>query len=83
MIPKTHTLEGHVVLKEWHLGFGMTGELGAESIHAYFNRLGKMFDMMPNRLQRFKHKVKEHLLHVALANVAAKPPMKKRKVDST
>ena len=85
VIPKMHMLEEHVVpwLKEWHLGFGMMGEQGAESIHAYFNRLGKMFDVMPDRLQRLKHKMKEHLLHVAPANVAAKPPIKKRKVDST
>ena len=68
-------LEEHVVpwLKEWHLGFRMVGEQGAESIHAYFNRMGKMFDVMPDRVQRLKHKMKEHLLHVAPANVTAKP----------
>ena len=78
-------LEEHVVpwLKEWHLGSRMMGEQGAESIHAYFNRLGKMFDVMLDRLQRLKHKMKEHLLHVAPANIAAKPPIKKRKIDST
>lgn len=32
-----HMLEEHVVpwLKEWHIGFRMMGEQGAESIHAY------------------------------------------------
>ena len=71
-------LEEHVVpwLKEWHLSFGM---MGVESIHAYFNRLGKMYDVMPDRLQRLKHKMKEHLLHVAPANVDAKPIKKKGK----
>ena len=85
VIPKMHMLEEHVVpwLKEWHLGFGMMGEQGAESIHAYFNRLGKMYDVMPDRVQRLKHKMKEHLLHVAPANVDAKPPIKKRKMDSS
>ena len=60
-------------LKEWHLSFGM---MGVESIRAYFNRLGKMYDVMPDRLQRLKHKM-EHLLHVAPANVDAKPIKKK------
>ena len=51
VIPTVHMLEEHVVpllpwFKEWHLGFGMMGEQGAESIHAYFNRLGKMLDVM-------------------------------------
>ena len=48
----------------------MMGEQGAESIRAYFNRLGKIFDVMPDRLQRLKRKMKEYLLHVA---PAAKP----------
>ena len=79
VIPKMHTLEEHVVpwLKEWYIGFGMMGGQGAESIHAYFNRLGKMFDVMPDWVQRLKHKMKEHLLHVAPANIAAKPVKKK------
>ena len=39
---KMHMLEEHVVpwLKMWqHIGFGIMGEQGAESIHAYFNSL--------------------------------------------
>lgn len=32
-----HMLEEHVVpwLRMWHVGFGLMGEQGAESIHAY------------------------------------------------
>ena len=45
---------------------------------AYFNRLGKMFDMMPGPLQWLKHKMKKHLLYVAPANVAAKPIKKEK-----
>ena len=79
VIPKMHMLEKHVApeLKEWHIGFGMMGEQGAESIHACYNRLGKMFDVMPDRVQQLKHKMKEYLLHVTPANIAAKPPVKK------
>ena len=51
--------------------------------HTCFNRLGKMFDVMPDWVQRLKHKMKEHLLHVAPANIAAKPPIKKRKMNSS
>lgn len=85
VIPKMHMLEEHVEpwLNEWHTGFRMMGEQGAESIHAYFNRQDKMFDVMPYQVQRLKHKMKEHLLHVAPANIAAKPPIKKRKMDSS
>ena len=50
VIPKMHMVEEHVVpwLKEWHLGFEMRWEQGADSIHAYFNRLGKVFDVIPD-----------------------------------
>ncbi len=39
--PKLHMLEKHVVpwIKKWKVGFGLIGEQGAESIHAYFNQL--------------------------------------------
>ena len=38
VLPKMHFLEEHVVpwLKKWKIGFGLMGEQGAESIHAYF-----------------------------------------------
>ena len=34
--PKMHLLEDHIIpwAKEWHVGFGLLGEQGAESIHA-------------------------------------------------
>ena len=45
VLPKMHMLEEHVVswLRMWHIGFGMMGEQGAESIHAHFNQLKPMF----------------------------------------
>ena len=43
VIPKMHFLEEHTVhwLRKWGVGFGLMGEQGAESIHAYFNSLGR------------------------------------------
>ena len=71
-----HFLEEHMIpwLQRWHIGFGMMGEQGAESIHAYFNSLGRT---IPDRVQRLKYMLKEHHLHVAPANVAARPAIKK------
>ena len=84
VLPKMHMLEEHVVpwLRRWHVGFGMMGEQGAESIHAYFNSLGRTYRGIPDPVQRPKQTMKEHLLHVAPANIAAKPTIKKRKKDS-
>ena len=81
VLPKMHMLEDHVIpwMKEWHVGFGMMGEQGAESIHKYFNALHRTYSSIPGSMDRLKHMLKEHLLHIAPANVAAKPPLKKRK----
>ena len=56
----------------------MMGEQGAESIHAYFNSLGRTYQSIPDRVQRLKHMLKEHHLHVAPANVTARPAIKKK-----
>ena len=84
MLPKTHMLEEHVIpwLKEWHIGFGMMGEQGAESVHKYFNTLGRTYCGIPNSVERLKYMLKEHQLHTAPANVAARPPIKKRKLTT-
>ncbi len=39
VLPKMHMLEEHVLpwLRKWHVGFGLLGEQGIESIHAHFN----------------------------------------------
>ena len=73
-----HFLEEHVVpwVKKWKIGFGLMGEQGAESVHAYFNGL------VPDPVKRMECTMREHLLHIAPANVAAKPQLKKRKMNS-
>ena len=54
VLPKVHMLEEHVVpwpLKQWRIGFGMMGEQGAESIHAY-NSLGRTLWGTPDKVHR-------------------------------
>eukprot|EP00731_Ephydatia_muelleri_P004814 Em0002g990a len=53
---KMHMLEDHAT--EWvrltHVGFGLLGEQGAESIHAKFNSLGRAYTAIPDRVERLK-----------------------------
>ena len=81
VIPKMHMLEEHVIpwLKMWHIGFGLMGEQGAESIHAYFNGLKRTFHSTPDPVLRLRRMMNEHLLHIAPSNVAAKPESRKKK----
>lgn len=83
VLPKMHMLEEHVVpwLRRWKIGFGMMGEQGAESIHAYFNGLKRTFQGIPHPVTKLKRIMSEHLLHVAPVNVAEKPVIKKRKLS--
>ena len=78
-----HMLEEHVVLwlQEWKVGFGLMGEQGAESIHAYFNSLGRTYCTMPERVKRLKQMMVEHILHVNPDNITARPKIKKRKPE--
>ena len=50
VLPKMHMLEEHVVpwLRRWKVGFGIMGEQGAESIHAYFNNLARTYKGIPD-----------------------------------
>ena len=73
VLPKMHMLEEHVIpwLRKWHIGFGMMGEQGAESIHKYFNSLARTYPSITDTVERLKC-MKEH---TAPANVAARPPI--------
>ena len=65
-----HMLQDHAT--EWvrltHVGFGLLGEQGAESIHAKFNSLGRA---IPDRVERLKCIMNEHLVSIAPDMVAA------------
>ncbi|KAL5463678.1 hypothetical protein EMCRGX_G032597 [Ephydatia muelleri] len=77
---KMHLLEDHTV--QWantnHVGFGLLGEQGAESIHAKFNRLGLAFAPIKDHVQNLMCTVREHLLSIEPQLVAAIPPPAKR-----
>ena len=79
--PKMHFLEEHVVewINRWKVGFGLLGEQGAESIHAYFNTLRRTYSGIPDRVKRLKHMMTEHILHVAPDNITTRPSIKRKK----
>lgn len=85
VLPKMHMLEEHVIpwLQRWHVGFGLLGEQGIESIHAHFNNLGRTYRSMPEEVARLRQLMREHLLHIAPENVAATPEVKRRKKRMT
>ena len=73
-----HLLEDHTSPSQWansnHVGFGLLGEQGADSIHAKFNQLGLVFAPIKDRVQNLKCIMKEHLLSIEPQLVAAIPP---------
>ena len=79
VLPKMHMLEAHVIpwMKKWHVGFGIMGEQGAESIHKYFNSLERTSHSIPDRVDRMHNIMKEHLRHTAPSMVALQPAPKK------
>ncbi len=72
-----HMLEEHVVQK-WHVGFGLLGEQGTESIHAHFNTLGRTYRSIHEEVTRLRYLMKEHLLHTAPEHIATTPTIKRR-----
>ena len=60
--PKLHLLEDHVseFLGKWRVGFGMTGEQGAESIHAAYNNLKRVYANVHDREEQLRLVTQEH-----------------------
>jgi hypothetical protein len=81
VLPKMHMLEEHVIpwLRKWHVGFGLLGEQGVESVHAHFNRLKRTYASVPEEVQQLRTLMNEHLLHIAPEHVAATPDIKRRR----
>ncbi|KAL5515787.1 hypothetical protein EMCRGX_G001007 [Ephydatia muelleri] len=77
---KMHLLEDHAVpwAKSFHVGFGLLGEQGAESIHAKFTRLSLSYTAITDKVQHLLCIVKEHLISISPQVVAAIPPPKKK-----
>ena len=49
-------LENHVLpfLTQWHVGFGLLGEQGAESIHSAYNQLSTIYANIHNGVDRLR-----------------------------
>lgn len=86
ILPKMHILEDHVIpwLTRWHIGAGLMGEQGAESIHAHLMRLERNYQGIANAVDRLKYVFKMHMLETNPSLVSLRPPPSKRmKLDST
>lgn len=86
VLPKMHLMEDHIIpwLRRWHLGFGMMGEQGAESIHACFNGIERSYvNLKHHPVDRLKFVVKEHHLRISPTNLTKFPPVKRRKKSPT
>ena len=77
---KMHVLEDHAIpwAKSFHVGFGLLGEQGAESINAKFTRLSLSYTAITDRVKHLLCIVKEHLISISPQVVAAIPPPQKR-----
>ena len=81
VLPKMHLLECHMVdwLRQHHLGTGLMGEQGAESIHTHLHRLENTYATIPNRLDRLKQIFKMYSVEVDPSLQTLKPAIKTRK----
>ena len=63
VLPNMHILEDHVIpwSQRWHMGFGITGNQGAESIHAHIMKLERTYQGIANDVERLQYTFKEHM----------------------
>ena len=80
--PKMNILEEHVLpfVRKWSIGCGFLGEQGAESIHAYFNKLNHTYCSIPDRVQWLRQEMVEHHLHVSQKNADQPKPLNRRRI---
>lgn len=81
VLPKMHIMEDHAIewLERWHLGAGIMGEQGAESLHAHLMRMDRNYQGVVNEVDRLKYIFKEHRLESAPSLVTLRPPPAKRR----
>ncbi len=84
ILPKMHILEDHVVpwMRRWRMGSGIMGEQGAESIHAHLMRLERIYQGIPNEVDRLLYIFKEQALESDPSLTTLRPSPKKRKEES-
>lgn len=69
-------------LSKWHAGFGLMGEEGAESIHQYLNKLGRLYCTSADPVTRLHTDMKEHHTHIVPELITARPPSAKRNKET-
>ena len=76
-----HILEDHAIpwLRRFHIGAGLMGEQGAESVHALMKQLNTTYRSIPNDLRRLDYTITEHTIATAPSLLGLRPPAKKRK----
>lgn len=80
VLPKMHIMEDPIPwLRRFHVGAGLMGEQGAESVHALMMRLNRTYQGIPNETTRLKHIMSEHSLGTDPSLLALRPPVQKRK----
>ena len=82
ILPKMHILEDHTIpwFRRHHVGAGLMGEQGAESVHAHMMHLDKRFDGIPDDVDRLKYLFKGQMLESAPSLTQLRPIPKKRKL---
>lgn len=81
VLPKMHILEDHVIpwLRKWHVGAGLMGEQGAESVHTHLHSLERNFGNIVNKVDRLKYIFNAYNLETAPQLLDLKPEVKRRK----
>ena len=81
VLPKMHILEDHVIpwLRKWHVGAGLMGEQGAESLHAHLAKLERDYAGIVNGVERLKYTFKMYNIETCPQLLDLKPKVKERK----
>ena len=81
VLPKMHILEDHVIpwLRKWHVGAGLMGEQGAESLHAHLHKLEMDNKGVTVPLNRLKYTFQMYNIETAPQLLELQPEIKKRK----
>jgi hypothetical protein len=76
-----HLLEDHVIpwMKKWHVGAGLMGEQGAESIHSHVKKLETTHASIPNPLDRLRYIFKMYMIETNPSLLSLRPEIKRRK----
>ena len=76
-----HILEDHTIpwLRTHHVGPGLMGKQGAESIHAHLMRLERIHQGITSDVDRLRYIMKEHMLESAPSLTCLRPPPAKRR----